>query len=124
MGKKKKQTWEAHLKQVGFIKSCNPKIGPDKWRGSVALDLAKAPAKWKKCLLNHRCSTFLTRRRHDALTCDTRDMTILSWNAGNLARDGIDVKTGIKQESDIGTYLAGKVHLKIIQEACEIDKVM
>ena len=121
MGKRKKETWQTYVKRTGFIRSCNPNT-PKKWRGSAALYLAKAPAKWKR--QSQTAAHFSEDGSNDALTCDTRDMTILSWNAGNLARVGIDVKTGIKQESDIGTYLAGKVHLKIIQEATEIDKVM
>ena len=127
MGKRKKPiTWSAVYEQQRFLKSC-ANTGPKNWRGTVALSLAGAPAKWtqghwqsqKEAArlndfshgLSGRTSSPSIHSTQDvgnlAKTCHAHDISVLSWNAGNLSRPGMNVLTGARQESRIGQYLGG-----------------
>ena len=91
------------------------------------------PAKWTQGLSQSQTAAHFSHGSSDGASSHSIHSTQgvdnlakncdVSWNAGNLARQGMDVATGRQKESLIGKYLAGAAHLKIIQEACEIHRV-
>ena len=68
------------------------------------------------------CDSHVSSHSSDPSSTDSR-ITLLSWNAGNILRRGMDVNSGVRMDSYIGEFLAGRYHIGIVQEAQHISQV-